>query len=51
MIAGLLVGVVQGFTSTYLGGQYTDVVTYSLLLVVLLVHPEGMFGTREVTRV
>jgi branched-chain amino acid transport system permease protein len=51
VIAGLIVGILQGFTFTYFGGQYRDLLTYSLLLLVLLFRPEGMFGTKEVTRV
>jgi branched-chain amino acid transport system permease protein len=51
VVAGLLVGILQGFTYTYLGGEYRDLLTYSLLLFVLLFRAEGMFGTREVTRV
>jgi branched-chain amino acid transport system permease protein len=48
---GLLVGVVQGFTATYLGGTYLDLVTYSLLLGVLLLFPYGLLGSRRVERV
>jgi branched-chain amino acid transport system permease protein len=50
VVGGLIIGLVQGFTQTYLGGQYVDVVTYSILLVVLLIHPEGLFGTKHVVR-
>jgi branched-chain amino acid transport system permease protein len=48
---GLIVGVVQGFTATYLGGIYLDLVTYSLLLVVLLLFPYGLLGSKRVARV
>jgi len=51
VLGGLLVGVAQGFVVTYLGPQYLDVVTYGLLLVVMLVYPQGLLGTRTVTRV
>jgi branched-chain amino acid transport system permease protein len=51
VVGGLAVGILQGFTATYLGGEYLDVVTYSLLLVVLLIQPAGLFGTKRVTRV
>ena len=51
VVGGIAVGILQGFTATYIGGEYLDVVTYSLLLVVLLVHPSGLFGTKHVTRV
>jgi branched-chain amino acid transport system permease protein len=51
VVGGIIIGIIQGFTATYLGGQYLDVVTYTLLLVILLVRPQGMFGTQQVTRV
>jgi branched-chain amino acid transport system permease protein len=50
IVGGLLIGILQGFTTTFLGGEVTDVVTYGLLLVVLLVRPSGLFGTTAVTR-
>jgi branched-chain amino acid transport system permease protein len=50
IVGGLAVGILQGFTATYIGGQYLDVVTYSMLLVVLLVRPTGLFGTKQITR-
>ena len=51
VVGGLLVGIAQGFIATYLGPQYLDVVTYGLLLLVMLVFPQGILGTRTVTRV
>jgi branched-chain amino acid transport system permease protein len=51
VVGGIIIGVVQGFVATYLGGAYQDVVTYGLLLVVLLCYPQGLFGTRSVERV
>lgn len=51
VIGGLLVGIAQGFIATYFGPQYLDVLTYGLLLVVMLVFPTGLLGTRAVTRV
>jgi branched-chain amino acid transport system permease protein len=51
LLGGVAVGVLQGFVSAYWGGEYVFVATYSLLLVVLLVLPHGLFGTRTVQRV
>jgi branched-chain amino acid transport system permease protein len=51
VVGGIIIGVIQGFVATYLGGEYQDVVTYGLLLIVLLVYPQGLFGTRSVARV
>ncbi len=58
VIGGLLVGVVQEVVAFYqqslpewLGGNVSILTPYLLMLVVLLVRPYGLFGTREVERV
>ena len=58
VIGGLAVGVVESLVATYQGGhralarrQLRLVTPYVLMLVVLLVRPYGLFGTREVERV
>jgi branched-chain amino acid transport system permease protein len=58
-IAGsLIIGIFEGLTVTYqgeyfpfLGGNFSQVVPYLVMLVVLLVRPYGLFGTPEVERV
>jgi branched-chain amino acid transport system permease protein len=58
VVGGLLVGIVESFFASYqgeylpwLGQNFSLVSPYVLLLVVLLVKPYGLFGTREVERV
>lgn len=51
IFGGVVVGLIQGFVSTYWGGEYIEVVTYTMLLVVLLAYPRGLFGTEEVTKI
>ncbi|RKN40652.1 branched-chain amino acid ABC transporter permease [Micromonospora endolithica] len=57
VVGGLAVGVLQELTATYandvawLGGNVSVITPYVLMLVVLLVRPYGLFGTREVERV
>jgi branched-chain amino acid transport system permease protein len=50
VVGGFIIGIMQGFTQTYLGGSYVNVMTYGLLLVVMLIYPQGMFGSKEVVR-
>jgi branched-chain amino acid transport system permease protein len=50
VIGGLVIGVLQGFISTYFGGQYINVATYGLLLIVLMILPQGLLGTRITER-
>jgi len=57
VVGGLAIGVVQELVATYqlhtpwLGGNFSVVSPYVVMLLVLLVRPFGLFGTREVGRV
>lgn len=58
VISGLIVGVVQEVVAYYqqyfpdwLGGNISVISPYVLMMLVLLVRPYGLFGTREVERV
>ena len=50
VIGGFGVGMMQSFTQTYFGGEYVNAVTYGVLLVVMLIYPEGIFGSTETVR-
>jgi branched-chain amino acid transport system permease protein len=43
---GLLLGVVEGLASLFLTAQLTEVVAYVLLVLVLLLRPQGLLGGR-----
>jgi branched-chain amino acid transport system permease protein len=57
VVGGLAVGVLQELAATYqhlaswLGGNVSVITPYVVMLIVLLVRPYGLFGTREVERV
>ena len=57
LVGGLIVGVTESLAAGYqdqiafLGRGFGDVVPYIVMVVVLLVRPSGLFGTRELTRV
>jgi branched-chain amino acid transport system permease protein len=51
LIGGFGIGLVGGFVSAYMGGEYVTVVTYLVLLAVMLFMPHGIAGTRSVRRV
>jgi branched-chain amino acid transport system permease protein len=50
LVGGLLIGLGQAAIGVYLGGNWQDVVAYAVLLVVLLVRPQGIFGDARVAR-
>jgi branched-chain amino acid transport system permease protein len=51
LIGGFGIGLVGGFVSAYIGGEYVTVFTYLVLLVAMLFLPHGIIGTRSVRRV
>ena len=58
VVGALVIGLAEAYTATYqgqyaafLGGNFSQVVPYVVLLVVLLIRPYGLFGTEEVERV
>jgi branched-chain amino acid transport system permease protein len=50
LIGGVLLAVTQNLAILKLGGDWSDVVAYLVLLVVLLVRPFGLFGSRQIVR-
>ena len=50
LVGGVLIGLVQAAVAVYIGGAWQDVVAYGVLLAILLVRPQGLFGSAEVAR-
>ncbi len=58
VIAGLIIGVAESLTRTYqpefapwLGANFDVIVPYIIMIIVLMIRPYGLFGTKEVVRV
>ncbi|HRF08551.1 MAG TPA: branched-chain amino acid ABC transporter permease [Xanthobacteraceae bacterium] len=51
MLAGLAYGLIEAFVTTFLGSVYTQIVTFSLVIVVLAILPNGIFGREAVKKV
>jgi branched-chain amino acid transport system permease protein len=55
VVGGIAIGIVEVLTSGYapgwLGANFSDVAPYIVMILVLLVRPYGLFGTRPVERV
>jgi branched-chain amino acid transport system permease protein len=58
VLGGLIIGLTQALTAGYqddiapwLGDNFAAVMPYVVMIVILLVRPYGLFGTREVRRV
>lgn len=46
LVGALLLGVAETLTQTYVDTQWANVVPYAVILVVLLVRPQGLMGSR-----
>ncbi len=45
MIAAMLVGLIEAYSSVYLGGSRGALVMFVLVMIMLLVRPQGLLGT------
>jgi branched-chain amino acid transport system permease protein len=48
VIGGLALGILSTFATYFFGGEYQQTISIGLLLVVLLIKPEGLFGARKI---
>lgn len=51
VIAGLLYGVAEALTTAVLGSTYTQIVTFSLIILALALRPHGLFGQAAVKKI
>lgn len=50
LYGGIIVGLVETFGAHFFGAQYRDVVVFGVLVIVLLVRPNGLFARKAVAR-
>lgn len=51
LVGGLLLGLLEAMTAGYLSSQYKDAVAFIVILAVLFVMPQGIFGKKSTERV
>jgi len=51
IIGGIIIGLLETFTSGYINPSLRDVIPYVVLVVILLIKPYGLFGLEEIERV
>ena len=51
LVAGLLIGWLESITGYLLGGAYRDITPYVAVLIMLMIRPHGLFGSKPVERI
>lgn len=51
IIGGLVVGVSEVGAATFIGSEYRDSVAFIILIIVLLIRPQGLFGKKGIDKV
>jgi branched-chain amino acid transport system permease protein len=48
LVGGIALGLLNAFTSYFIGGEYQQTVSVGLLMLILLLKPEGLLGSKNV---
>ena len=51
MLGGLLVGLTEAYATGYASGNWSDLIVFSLLVVVMIFRPSGLLGTPAIQKV
>src|SRR5579871_4876681 len=51
LVGGLVIGLSESFSSSYLSSQYSDLIVFGILIAVMLVRPQGVFGRPPLQKV
>ncbi len=51
IVGGLVVGVVETLGASYISTAYRDAIAFAILIVMLLVRPNGFFGKKDIVKV
>ena len=50
MAGGMLIGLLEAYTTGYISGKWEDVIVFGVLITVLVIRPTGLFGERVAVR-
>jgi branched-chain amino acid transport system permease protein len=51
MLGGLLIGFAEAYTTSYISSTFQNLIVFGLLIVFLLVRPQGFLGRPELAKV
>ena len=46
IVGGLVLGLAESFSATYIGPTYPNAISFGLLVLILIVRPTGILGRR-----
>ncbi len=51
LIGGILVGISESAAASFLGSEYRDSMAFVILIIVLIIKPNGLFGKKSIKKV
>ena len=51
LVGGILLGLAEVFAVQYVGSSWRDLVAFGMLFLLLVIRPQGLFGSRRVREV
>jgi len=51
IVGGLIIGVIESLVGGYINPQLSEITPYIVLLLILLIRPEGLFGLKRIERI
>jgi branched-chain amino acid transport system permease protein len=51
MLGGFILGIAETMTKGFISSQYADAISFSILIVILLVKPAGILGKKTRVKV
>ncbi len=50
LIVAFVVGLIEAYAGAFLGGEFKQITTFVLLMIMLMIRPHGLLGTAEIDR-
>jgi branched-chain amino acid transport system permease protein len=51
MLGGIFIGLCESYSASYISSQYSDLIVFGILIVTMLIRPQGLFGQRPLQKV
>lgn len=51
MVGGLIIGVIETLGAVYVSSEYRNAIAFAVLIFIILVKPNGLFGKAQITKV